>query len=272
MIRKYIIHSFIICTLGMCVFACSPAGGNKTGHEFMPDMVHNIGYEANYYDYYYYNRWGTELEYKQFALPRLPVKGTIARGFAGSPMAKDVGAPTTNGSVPYYYGDTEEERTRASLENIRNPYPITEKGLARGKKLFDITCAICHGINGDGLGYLARDGGKYPVAPANFQQDVFYTSSNGRYYHAIMYGKNMMGSYADKLSYEERYQVIHYIRSLQAKAKKLKYDKNENTFSSIDIPEAKMASQENDVDENSIHPMEKKMIIPSIHKETKPKH
>ena len=38
-----------------------------------------------------------------------------------------------------------------------------------------------------------------------------------------MYGKNVMGSYKDKISYEERWQVIHYIRSLQAKDKKLEY-------------------------------------------------
>ena len=31
-----------------------------------------------------------------------------------------------------------------------------------------------------------------------------------------MYGKNVMGGYSDKLSYEERWQVIHYIHSLIA--------------------------------------------------------
>jgi hypothetical protein len=32
------------------------------------------------------------------------------------------------------------------------------------------------------------------------------------------------------LSYEERWQVIHYIRSMQATTKQLKYDDAENTF------------------------------------------
>jgi Ran GTPase-activating protein (RanGAP) involved in mRNA processing and transport len=45
-----------------------------------------------------------------------------------------------------------------------------------------------------------------------------------------MYGKNMMGAYKDKLSYEERWQVIHYIRGLQAKEKKLAYNETENTL------------------------------------------
>ena len=53
----------------------------------------------------------------------------------------------------------------------------------------------------------------YLNAPANLiSDDIHFNSSNGRYYHSIMYGKNVMGGYADKLSYEERWQVIHHIR------------------------------------------------------------
>ncbi|MEL7124537.1 MAG: c-type cytochrome, partial [Bacteroidota bacterium] len=99
-------------------------------------------------------------------------------------------------------------------------------------------CGICHGEKGDGLGYLVREAdpakgiaeGKYPAAPANFLIDPHNTASNGRYYHAIMYGKNVMGAYKDKISYEERWQVIHYIRSLQAKDQKLAYSEVENTL------------------------------------------
>ncbi len=235
--------------------ACSPAEGDRTGHEFMPDMVHTTGYEANLYDYYYYNRWGTEAEYKQFVSPRHSVNGAVARGQvsvanAGDAMARmqameafegmgDGNFPmVANGSVPYYYGNTEEERTRASEEITKNPFPITEKGLAHGKELYNIYCGICHGEKADGLGYLVREedpakgivAGVYPAAPANFLLDTFLHSSVGRFYHGIMHGKNVMGSYADKLSYVERWEVIHYIRSLQAKAKKATYSPEENTL------------------------------------------
>ena len=48
--------------LGVAFFAwmfsvCSPAGANKTGHEYMPDMYHAVGYEANQYSAYYWNHW-----------------------------------------------------------------------------------------------------------------------------------------------------------------------------------------------------------------------
>lgn len=220
----------------MLYTSCQSASGNKTGSEYMPEMVHPITYEANVFDYYKNNRWGTAEELHKMVQPRNPVEGTIARGMAGHNHEGNI-AFTQNGSVPYYYGDTEEERTRAINEIIKNPYPITTKSLANGKLLYNIQCGICHGEKGDGNGYLVRDdGGKYPVQPANFTLDDFISSSNGRYYHAIMHGKNLMGSYADKLSYEERWDVIQYIRSLQAGVKKLEYSEKENTLNTTDTP------------------------------------
>ncbi len=229
---------FIVIGFALIVYSCSPAKGNRTGHEFMPDMVHSTAYEANYYTYYYFNTWGSEDTYKEFAFPRKPVPGTIARGFTGK--ATTSYTIPLNGSVPYYYEDTEEERTRAINEIIQNPFPITEAGLQTGKELYEILCGICHGEKGDGAGYLARDGSPYPAQPAILTSDEFTTSSNGRFYHAIMYGKNVMSGYADKLSYEERWQVIHYIRSLQAKNKNLVYNEEENTLNEVDIPAAQI--------------------------------
>jgi mono/diheme cytochrome c family protein len=251
-------------TVLACIFilsACSRAGGNRRGHEYMPDMVHPIGYEANLYDYYWFNRWGTEEEYKTFAMPRHSVPGTVARGeisLANAPddlsrmsamnnsegLTEGSMAYPPNGSVPYDYGDTEDERMRAIKEITKNPFPITDKGLTNGKLLFDIYCGICHGEKGNGQGYLVREedpakgivAGVYPAAPANFLLDTFVNSSPGRFYHAIMKGKNVMGSYADKLSYSERWEVIHYIRSLEAKSKNLVYTQASNTFNKEAMP------------------------------------
>ena len=48
-----------------------------------------------------------------------------------------------------------------------------------------------------------------------------------------------MGAYADKLSYEERWDVIHYIRSLQAKSLKVKYDAESNQLNAdFGVPQA----------------------------------
>lgn len=263
---KYISLYFLF--FAIAFQACSPAGGENKGHEFMPDMVHSTAVEANLYNYYYYNTWGTEEDYKKTVTPRKPVKGTVARGMTSvsyqtneasryKTLAGFEGmdnqtqrAVSPNGSVPYYYDDSEAERVKASQEIINNPFPITKNGLERGKNLYDINCGICHGVVGDGAGYLVRDpnpatgdkGGVYPAAPANFLLPQFVDTTNGLYYHAIMYGKNVMGAYTDKLSYEERWQVIHYIRALQAKERKVKYDAETNTLNSVDKPYALVAS------------------------------
>lgn len=224
----------------LALVGCQSPGGNSPGSEYMPDMAHSVAYEANVFGYYYNNRWGSEDDLYKMVQPRKPVMGTIARGYAGNTdPAKDGNGVrfTPNGSVPYYYANTEEERLRATAEITNNPYPITKTGLEQGKLLYNIQCAICHGEKGDGNGYLVReDGGKYPVQPANFLLDDLITSSNGRYYHAIMYGKNLMGGYSDKLSYKERWQVIQYIRSLQAASKKLEYGEEANTLNNTDTP------------------------------------
>jgi len=214
------------------VSSCSRPGGDSAGSEFMPDMAHSVAYEANYYNYYYNNTWGSEEEYYEFAKPRMPVKGTVPRGSSAS-----ISIPASGDNKPYYYGDTEEERTRATNELISNPYPITDAAIANGKELYNINCGICHGAKGDGNGYLVRDdGGVYPVQPAILTNPEFVEASNGRYYHSIMYGKNLMGSYKDKLAYKERWDVIHYIRSLQAKSLSLTYDQHSNTLNTVDRP------------------------------------
>lgn len=226
----------------MLVFAfraCSPAGINKTGHEYMPDMVHPVSYEANVYSEYEYNHRdvGSTFTKLELSKPRNTVKGTVPRGYtavsyAGADVVDYIRgknspnaiASPVNSYAPFYYTDSEEERTRAMREIRTNPFPISKKGLEAAKPLYETNCGICHGEKGNGAGYLVRDGGAYPAQPANLVNDAMIESTEGRLYYAIMYGKNVMGGYADKLNFEERWQVIHYIRSLQASAKGAKYD------------------------------------------------
>lgn len=250
---KNIFNITVLTALTMVmVQSCQQPGKNATGSEYIPDMAHSVAIDANTYDYFYYNRWGTKEEYHQLVSPRLPVKGTVPRTDAGTMLTEandglhshQGRAIPANGSVTYKYADSEEGRVEAMAQIINNPYPITDAGLAKGKELYNIYCGICHGDKADGAGYLVReDGGKYPVQPANFMLDEHVAASNGRYYHAIYYGRNLMGSYKDKLSYEERWQVIHYIRSLQAANLKLAYNEKENTLNTTDTPYAAVMSQ-----------------------------
>lgn len=235
--------------------SCNRAGGDFPGREFVPDMAHSTAYEANVYWDYSLNSWDEEsvLDRRTLSMPRLPIKGTIARGYAGAAddptlldgtRSRNASYTPPSGAVPYDYVDTEEDRLAASTAITRNPYAITTSGLDRGKNLYTIYCGICHGEKGDGNGYIVREnGGVYPAQPISLISEELVNSTEGRYYHSIMYGRNVMGSYKDKLSYEERWQVIHYIRSLQAKELKLEYSEIENTLNNAATPAAKVNQQ-----------------------------
>lgn len=249
--------------LGIALFAwlfslCSPAGKNKTGHEYMPDMYHQVAYEANQYSAYYWNHWDnkstrTKAELSQ---PRGKVAGTIARGMTGvyynglgaldivrGKNASNAIAVPPNGEAPFYYENNEDDRYACEEQIIGNPLPITKAGLERGKNLYTISCAICHGDKGDGQGWLvAMPDTKYPAQPKNLLGDDMISAGNGRFYFGIMYGKNVMGGYSDKLSFEERWEVIHYVRALQAKSKNLEYSETANTLSNIEQPAQGTAS------------------------------
>lgn len=99
----------------------------------------------------------------------------------------------------------------ADTKNI-NAVPVTAEVLARGKNRFETMCTPCHNHDGKGNGLVVQKGFANP--PSLVRPDaVAYT--DGRIFHVISAGQNIMSSYADKLSELDRWCVVHYIRVLQ---------------------------------------------------------
>jgi mono/diheme cytochrome c family protein len=223
--RTILINIFTFTAIVILFTACQ-SKDNFTGREYMPDMAHSIAYEANQNTFYEFNHWGKKDDYNNFVQPRLPQTGTVAYG-----RSKIVDSLANRLTYPRYaFENTEEERTKATemiTSNALKPNSIAEleNHLSHGKELYEIYCSSCHGKAGDGNGKL-HESGVYLAKPANFMSDDLIKSNDGRYYHAIMYGKNVMLSHADKLSHDERWKVIHYIRSLQAAKAGVEYDLN----------------------------------------------
>jgi mono/diheme cytochrome c family protein len=94
-----------------------------------------------------------------------------------------------------------------------NPLPITAERLAQGQQVFNINCAACHTRIADGNPVAKRIGAMGVIA--NLHDKRIVLMPDGEIFNTITYGKNNMYSYADKLSPEERWAAIAYLRTLQ---------------------------------------------------------
>ncbi len=96
---------------------------------------------------------------------------------------------------------------------------VDAKLLARGQNRFTIYCAPCHGALGDGQGITKQYG--MTTTPSYFDPrrvkltvgELFGTITNGS--PKTPEGKQNMLPYADKLSVEDRWAVVAYVRALQ---------------------------------------------------------
>lgn len=93
----------------------------------------------------------------------------------------------------------------------RIPVQVTPQLLVLGRKKFEINCAACHGLLGDGDSLVAKNMSQRP--PPSLHQRVW--AEDGRYYQVIAKGFGLMPSYASALTLEERWAVVAYVRALQ---------------------------------------------------------
>ena len=123
---------------------------------------------------------------------RVPPLGTIAR-------ERPVGYPglttgTLNGEL---------------LENV--PLPVTAELLARGHKKFEIVCATCHGLVGNGDSMVADN------MPTRLPPSLIALQDKpaGFFYQAITLGYGLMPSFSGEIPIEDRWAVVAYVRALQ---------------------------------------------------------
>ena len=91
------------------------------------------------------------------------------------------------------------------------PVPITKDLLQRGRKHFEIICATCHGLLGDGDSVVATK--MSLVAPPSLFNNP--SRPDGYFYAVITEGYGLMPSYAAVLPPQDRWGVVAYYRALQ---------------------------------------------------------
>lgn len=104
--------------------------------------------------------------------------------------------------------------TGAPLGEGRNPYPPTVQSLAAGRSLYTAHCQACHGAGGKGDGPQAA---RLTTTPADLTTHVSQ-HLDAELYRMISQGVRgtAMPPFAGRLSEEERWHLINYIRTLDA--------------------------------------------------------
>jgi mono/diheme cytochrome c family protein len=96
-----------------------------------------------------------------------------------------------------------------------NPVKPTPESLAKGKKTYNLDCALCHGTSGDGKGDLASDI-KGVVDLTN--TDAMKARSDGDLLYVIKKGKgDMPPEAADRIKGEDGWNLVNYVRSFSKK-------------------------------------------------------
>lgn len=104
----------------------------------------------------------------------------------------------------------------ASIPGVipENPVPADEVSLQRGKMLYDIHCALCHGEQGQGDGPVAAYLTKIP--PADLTAEEVVGQSDGALFLIITNGvPGAMPALRENLTVRERWDVVNYLRQLQ---------------------------------------------------------
>jgi len=137
--------------------------------------------------------------------------GVIQRGY-GWAMAEVFSpsyayAPVQNPS--FYTG-------RDAAGNLYKGFPVhvTADFIELGHQKFNINCAVCHGITGNGGG-ITKVG--YNMGTVRDLTDMSYMAakSEGDIFTTITYGHGKMGPYGDRITPEERWAIVAYVRALQ---------------------------------------------------------
>lgn len=156
------------------------------GWDYFPDMFYSNAYET----------WAPNKNFPDGKTIQPPVEGTIARG-----------------ALPFAYGTSTEERTRAGRE-LENPLIGDQANLERGKLVYARFCASCHGDKGDGQGHLFTSGVyNYPVR--TLVSEEMKARPDGEIYHSITAGFGVMAAHGYMIRPDDRWKTVMYVRELQ---------------------------------------------------------
>jgi mono/diheme cytochrome c family protein len=92
-----------------------------------------------------------------------------------------------------------------------NPIAANAGSIEAGRKIYMQRCAKCHGEKGDGEGPDAKE---LNLHPAKFTASSVHDEPDGALYWKITVGKKGMPDFGKRLSPNDRWNVINFVRTL----------------------------------------------------------
>lgn len=93
---------------------------------------------------------------------------------------------------------------------LKNPFAPTAASQARGKSLYTVNCAMCHGQTPAEPGPV---GMKLTPPPPGLGHDVVRERSDAHIFKAVTFGFGRMPPFKDKLSPGDRWDLVNYLRA-----------------------------------------------------------
>ncbi|MCL4524118.1 MAG: c-type cytochrome [Acidobacteria bacterium] len=119
------------------------------------------------------------------------------------------------GTVAAVAHDPKDWPVPAAFKKMKNPVPRSDAAVAAGKALYNDQCISCHGEAGKGDG---PDAMMYEVHPADLSDaHMMGMMSDGEIFYKISEGRKPMPDFKKKLSDEQRWQLVHFVRTLAPK-------------------------------------------------------
>lgn len=101
---------------------------------------------------------------------------------------------------------------RDAREKLANPRPASTEVLEQGAALYHIYCVSCHGADGTGSGALVD----YFDRTVSLHDGDVQRMADGEMYNTVRAGGFQMPAFAAALSVDERWAVIHHIRTYRS--------------------------------------------------------
>jgi mono/diheme cytochrome c family protein len=100
----------------------------------------------------------------------------------------------------------------ANFKSMKNPVAMSDVSTKAGQALFVKTCAACHGKTGIGDGPKAKS---LKTTVGDFSKAESQNQTDGEHFYKTKTGRGDMPKYEGKLSDDDIWNIVNYIRTLK---------------------------------------------------------